>query len=104
VESAVPPREYLARALAACGDPNGASGVFGRVLETRALFWVSSDTLLPGVWADTLFQRASIASSLGRAEEARRAALEYLKIRGGADAPAPELASARKMAGFSSNQ
>jgi len=96
LEPSARPREYLARALAAIGDREGALQLYRKIVESQGFIWRAPDDQFPGLWADSLFQYAKLASSAGKYEESERATVRYLGIREHADLGAYDVVAARK--------
>ena len=83
-------REYLARALVACGRLEEAWTIYKNAVQAQGQVWYWAEVQPPGLWADTLYQYASLSLKLGKPEGAEAAA-RYRKLREHADPDVPKL-------------
>jgi tetratricopeptide (TPR) repeat protein len=90
-------REYLARALEAGGDREGALQAHKKTVESAAIIWQAPEEDLPGVWADALFHCARLAFLLGRNQEFTKAIAPYIALTQQADPGVGYAADARAM-------
>jgi serine/threonine protein kinase/tetratricopeptide (TPR) repeat protein len=83
-------REYLARALAACGRPEEAWTLYQKAVQAQGQIWYWAEANPPGFWADMLYQDGRVGRKLGK-PEATDAAARYRKLREHADPDVPML-------------
>src|SRR5204862_4475886 len=83
-------REYLARALVACGRLEEAWTIYKKAVEAQGEVWHQAELHPAGFWADTLYQYASLSLKLGKPEAAKTLA-RYRELREHADANVPKL-------------
>jgi tetratricopeptide (TPR) repeat protein len=92
------PREYLARAYAAAGDPERALFLYQSLLRSWQPFWLYADGELPALRTSVLLEYATMAGQHGHAEQARSALSQFSEIRRHADSDLPEAAAAARVA------
>ncbi|MBZ5596172.1 MAG: protein kinase [Acidobacteriia bacterium] len=89
-------RHYLARAQARAGDVSGALETYKLLVDRPGLLWLKLDPEYPGLWADSLFQYASLAHRAGNKEAASLVG-QYLDVRKNADDGLNEVEDASKL-------
>ncbi|MGO9269066.1 MAG: hypothetical protein ACLQOO_02200, partial [Terriglobia bacterium] len=89
-------REYLARALAACGETRAAWAAYGKTVSNPGQLWYQPEIYPPGRWADMLYEYAKLGRQLDE-KDAHDALGSYLSIRQRADKGLPDVAAARRL-------
>jgi eukaryotic-like serine/threonine-protein kinase len=90
----VAPRECLARALNRAGETGEAMTLYKQIVDRPGRMWSARGLELPGLWADTLFQYASLARRSGSSEAADLASF-YINLRKNADDGIEDVVEAR---------
>ena len=83
-------REFLARALVACGRLEEAWTIYKKAVEEQGQIWYWAEIHPPGFWGDMIYQYGSLSMRLGK-PEAAEAEAAYRKLREGADPAVPKL-------------
>jgi tetratricopeptide (TPR) repeat protein len=89
-------RAYLARGLAAAGDPAGALQLYRSIVDTPEYLWQSADYDFPGELTDSTWEYARLAARDNQKENARYALGIYLERRG--TSILPEVRAAKELA------
>jgi tetratricopeptide (TPR) repeat protein len=95
IDSALRPKDGLARALFAASEQEQALNVFDRAAALDK-FKLGPETVVPGEFTDLLFEKAECALAAHHRDDARALLSEYLKRRSASDPNVREVGKARE--------